>query len=525
MVHAFALGGLRQAVARPPKTTHSTIITPTKLVLPKGTTVFTRTHTHAAMEKQRLNLTMKAPWSIFPRKRLDITQTDMLYGLQQCLLPDTKTRRDTVKDDIADIWGELTGTKSIMTGLSVRTGLDVLLTTLDLPSGSEVIMSAVCIKDMMKVVQLHGLVPVAVDLHDTKLEIQKDLLQKAFTSNTKLIIVSHIFGVVPPMNAVVSLARQHKCLVFEDCAECFTGPAGYKGHPESDVTAFSFGTIKTSTALGGAILLYTDVNLRDAVVDKYQQYPTRPVSDIASRLTKYSVLHSIVMRPDIYGAITRTWTSLLGYESFDDTVTKLSRGFPGSDLLAMIRYRPSTALLCLMRRQFQNFDNGRLEARVHKCEELRSMINQANLKGVYVPGESAVYHSYWLFPVCYDGNKEMLCNEMLNNGFDATATATQLCALDQYMADQVKHQSELVPNNVMKKMLSQVIYLPVTSDMPMWVLKKLGTTFIAAVRTQEGGGKGDNDEEEEEDDDEDWDDEDWDDEEDEKEDGTLRAKL
>ena len=109
---------------------------------------------------------------------------------------------------------------------------------------------------------------------------------------------------------------------------------------------------------------------------------------------------------------------------------------------------------------------------------------------------------------------------MLSNGFDATATATQLCALDQYMADQVKHQSDLVPNNVMKKMLSQIIYLPVTSDMPMWVLKKLGTTFIAAVRTQEEGGKGDDDE-----DDEDWDDEDWDDEEGENEDGKLRARL
>ena len=36
------------------------------------------------------------------------------------------------------------------------------------------------------------------------------------------------------------------------------------------------------------------------------------------------------------------------------------------------------------------------------------MIDSANLDGVYVPGADAVYHSYWLFPVCYDGDKVIL---------------------------------------------------------------------------------------------------------------------
>ena len=480
-------------------------------------------------EKARLNYSMKAPWAIFPRKRLDISLTDMAYGLSQCLIPDTEQRRQEKEEDIADIWGELTGTKSVMSCLSVRSALDVFLSTLDLPVGAEVIMSAVCIKDMVKVVQLHGLVPVAVDLYNDKLSIQENLMQQAFTSKTRLIIVSHIFGVVPPMNGAIEMAKQHDCLIFEDCAECFTGPAGYNGHPESDVTAFSFGTIKTSTALGGSVVLFKDSELRDSVMKKYSQYPTRPVSDIASRLTKYSVLHS-VMRPDVYGAIVRSWTNLTGRKSFDDTVTILSRGFPGSDLLGMIRYRPSTALLALMLRQFQNFDSSKIEDRQERCEELRRMIDSANLDGVYVPGADAVYHSYWLFPVCYDGDKDALCKIMLNKGFDVTATATQLGAIDQFVEDPAPQQKELSPN-VMREMLSKVMYLPVTSEMPMWVLKKMATTFVESVREASGNGNGDDDEDDDwdddddfdDDDDDEWNEDDWDDEDD--GDVPIRSKL
>jgi dTDP-4-amino-4,6-dideoxygalactose transaminase len=249
----------------------------------------------------------------------------MAYGLQQCLIPDSESRRTAVEDNIADVWGELTGTKSVLTCLSVRTALDIYLSTVSFAAGSEVIMSAVCIKDMAKVVQLHGLVPVVVDLHDENLQIQEDLLLRAFTSRTSLLIVSHIFGVVPPMNGAIAMAQQHSVPVFEDCAECFTGPAGYKGHPESDLTAFSFGTIKvsflilddyyfylyattltidfyvtfgctikTSTALGGCVVLCKDSDLRDSVVSKYEQYPTRPVTNIAGRIAKVRMLSSFL---------------------------------------------------------------------------------------------------------------------------------------------------------------------------------------------------------------------------------------
>merc|ERR1711871_1423009 len=124
-------------------------------------------------------------------------------------------------------------------------------------------------------------------MYSEKLEIQNDTLARAFTDKTKLVIISHIFGVVPPMGATVKLAHQHGCLVFEDCAECYTGSRGYLGHPDSDITAFSFGTIKTATALGGCVALFRDATLRDRVRDVYARSPVRPTRQFAARLLKY----------------------------------------------------------------------------------------------------------------------------------------------------------------------------------------------------------------------------------------------
>src|SRR5687768_1802064 len=48
--------------------------------------------------------------------------------------------------------------------LSVRTGLDLLLQALALPRGSEVLVSAITIRDMVRILEHHGLVPVPLDV-------------------------------------------------------------------------------------------------------------------------------------------------------------------------------------------------------------------------------------------------------------------------------------------------------------------------------------------------------------------------
>ena len=48
--------------------------------------------------------------------------------------------------------------------VSVRTAFDAILYVLNLPIGSEVVMTAVNIPDMVKMIRAHGLIPVPVDI-------------------------------------------------------------------------------------------------------------------------------------------------------------------------------------------------------------------------------------------------------------------------------------------------------------------------------------------------------------------------
>lgn len=63
------------------------------------------------------------------------------------------------------------------------------------------------------------------------------------------------------MTPIVGVAARHGVLLWEDCAQVFTGLGGYLGHPKSDAAFFSFGVIKRATALGGGV-----ARIRDAAV-------------------------------------------------------------------------------------------------------------------------------------------------------------------------------------------------------------------------------------------------------------------
>jgi perosamine synthetase len=85
------------------------------------------------------------------------------------------------------------------------------------------------------------------------LQIRLDRLDELVTPRTKVLIVAHLFGSIAPLDQVLAWAKQRGIFVIEDAAEAYIGK-DYRGHPDADAVLFSFGTIKTSTAFGSAIM-------------------------------------------------------------------------------------------------------------------------------------------------------------------------------------------------------------------------------------------------------------------------------
>ena len=55
------------------------------------------------------------------------------------------------------------------------------------------------------------------------------------------------------MTPLAALAAERGLLLLEDCAQSLRGPPD-RGDESADVSMFSFGSIKTCPALGGALL-------------------------------------------------------------------------------------------------------------------------------------------------------------------------------------------------------------------------------------------------------------------------------
>src|SRR5262245_21305060 len=200
------------------------------------------------------------------RKRLDIRWSDFGGALRDSV---TSGDRIRLAENLEDFWSPR---GDALACLSVRSGFDLWLASLALPRGSEVLVSAITIRDMVRIIEAHGLVPVPVDIDPDTRAIDLDSLKQAITPRSRVILVAHLFGTRQPLGDMFEVARRHDLLVAEDCAQAFAG-RHYTGDPRADVTMFSFGPIKTATALGGALLCVRDREVLTRMRKRQASYP------------------------------------------------------------------------------------------------------------------------------------------------------------------------------------------------------------------------------------------------------------
>ena len=102
----------------------------------------------------------------------------------------------------------------------------VALMSLDLPSGSEVILPAFTYIAPVEVVKILNLIPVLVDIDPDTFNIEPSNIESVITPRTRVIIPVHLFGQSCEMNDIITIARKHNLWVIEDNAQSFG--ASYK---------------------------------------------------------------------------------------------------------------------------------------------------------------------------------------------------------------------------------------------------------------------------------------------------------
>lgn len=342
---------------------------------------------------------------MIPRGSIDMSWMDLFAGLRACLLPPSEAS--------ARAAAETASGAQRLACLSVRSGLDLTLQALALPPGSEVLVSAVTIPDMVRVLEHHQLVAIPVDLDLERLTVTPEALDQAVTPRTRAILVAHLFGSLMDLDALVNVARQYGLFLIEDCAQAYDG--AYSGHPASDLALFSFGPIKTSTALGGAILRFRDPTLLAQVSAIQASYPIQARGSYLRRILMIMGI-KLLAHPFTLGLMVRVWRRR--GRNHDEVISTLLRGFPGTNLIDKLRQRPSAPLLALLARRL------RQPARIaQRTARARSVIEL--LPAHYVVGATARRHTFWVLPIV-SSDPEALVQALWAAGFDASRKGSSL---------------------------------------------------------------------------------------------------
>jgi decaprenylphospho-beta-D-ribofuranose 2-oxidase len=381
---------------------------------------------------------------MYPRKQLDIRWPDLAHAALYCAFP------KSIRATEAELEGMFASPFPVLSAFTVRTGFDLCLGALGLPAGSEILMSALTIKEMVNIAKHHGLVPVPLDIASGTLAPEIATIEDAITERTRAIVIAHLFGTRMPMGPVIELAKKHGILVIEDCAQAFSGQ-DYTGHPETDVAMFSFGSIKTMTSLGGALLRVKDAELLRKMRVIQRMHPAQTRKEFARTLLTHAILKLFTL-PLLFGLFYRG-CALLGAD-FEDAIAKV-RGLDEEDWLKEIQKQCSFPLLALLAHRLRTFDAAQLNERIRVADEFAKSLPRE----ISYPGNRAAFHSFWVFPILVEARERFMA-ELHRRGFDGTASGSALSVIDPPAG-----RENLEPSKT-REAYRKLLYLPVYPRVP-----------------------------------------------------------
>src|SRR5256714_8784235 len=395
-------------------------------------------------QKRSFAMTLLPRLRMYPRKQLDIRWRDLACAAFHCVF------RRSIRAKEAEVEGMFAPGYPVLSAFTVRTGFDLLLGALEFPAGSEILMTALTIPEMVNIAKHHGLVPIPLDIESGTLDPEIATIEEAITERTRAIVIAHLFGTRTPMGPVIELAKKHGILVIEDCAQAFTGH-DYSGHPETDVAMFSFGSIKTMTSLGGALLRVRDAELRRKMRVILRTHPTQTRKEFAGTLLTHVILKLFTL-PSLFGLLHRG-CALWGTD-FEELIAKV-RGLDEEDWLKEIHKQCSFPLLALLARRLRTFDTAGLTERIHVGREFAKSLPRE----ISYPGNRAAFHSFWVFPILVEAQKRFMA-ELHRRGFDGTTSGSALSVIDPPAGREALEPSKT------REIHRKLLYLPVYTKVP-----------------------------------------------------------
>lgn len=225
-----------------------------------------------------------------------------------CLLrrqPDSVVR-------LEEAFARFIGTRQAVFVPSGRMGLKLVLESLGIGAGDEVILPSFTYPSVPATVAALGIRPVFVDSAANGFNLDTSRVREHLTPRTRLAIPTHLYGIVCDMEPLLDLKKSEGVFILEDCAQsCGARWRGRMTGTIGDAAYFSFGLTKNFTTLDGGMVASNDIRLIEAIRERAVALE-RPSSVQALRMCLMAAAMRLATAPVIYDLGPHTVRRLSG---------------------------------------------------------------------------------------------------------------------------------------------------------------------------------------------------------------------
>lgn len=207
------------------------------------------------------------------------------------------------------------GNDKILTISSYNQALLIALSTLGLKPGDEIIASPVSCLASNQPFVVKGLKVIWADIDPLSGSLLIDDVRSRITSKTKAIFHNHYCGYLGEVEAMNSLGKEFGIPIIDDCIEAFGSELkdNKTGNLGTDITVFSFQTIRLPNTIDGGAIVFKDSELYEKA---------KLIRDYGiNRLIFRDELNEINPKCDIrlegYGALMNELNSKIGLKQMD----------------------------------------------------------------------------------------------------------------------------------------------------------------------------------------------------------------
>lgn len=196
------------------------------------------------------------------RVRIDLNRRSFVSWIAS--LCDVGTRQ-SLHQQLAQQWHVPDSDREVLACLNVRTAWALLLSAVDWPAGSRVLMSAVSVPAMFDLVRQFGHEPIPIDVDPVTGAARTEQIAQRVDSRTRAVLIAPLFGKPACWSEAESFCRSNRLLMIEDRAQYLPDGWSARHRSSADVLLYSFGPLKRKSALGGAIVLSRDRDLVESM--------------------------------------------------------------------------------------------------------------------------------------------------------------------------------------------------------------------------------------------------------------------